>query len=71
MTNTRLHECCETVIAAMAAHIEQLQDELRWKEQRVDVLEKQNTALRVKVARLEAAAEPEKDIDPFGGDDDE
>lgn len=70
MFNSNLHDCYETVIAAMAAHIEQLQNELRWKSQRVETLEKLNTAMRVKLARLESE-NPEKDIDPFGGDDDE
>lgn len=70
MFNSNLHDCYETVIAAMAAHIEQLQNELRWKSQHVETLGKLNTAMRVKLARLEAE-NPEKDVDPFGGDDDE
>lgn len=70
MFNSNLHDCYETVIAAMAAHIEQLQNELRWTSQRVETLEKLNTAMRVKLARLEAA-DPAADVDPFGGDEDE
>lgn len=70
MLNNRLNECYDTVIAAMAYRIEQLEDELRWKKQRVDELEKLNAALRIERRRMEAMND-DPDADPFGGDGDE
>lgn len=35
----KLSECCETVIAALASRIEQLEGELEWKQQRINQLE--------------------------------
>lgn len=72
MPENRLHECCDTVIAAMAHRIEYLEDELRWKQRRVEELEKLNAAQRIKLHRLEAmTGNPDLDADPFGGDGDE
>lgn len=72
MPENRLHECCETVIAAMAHRIECLEDELRWKQGRIEDLEKLNTAQRIKLRRLEAMTDnPDLDADPFVGDGDE
>lgn len=70
MIENRLSECWETVIASLAHRIEYLEDELRWKSQRVDNLEKLNASLLKKVKRLEAAADNPNE-DPFGGDGDE
>lgn len=72
MFENRLHNCCETVIAALAARIEQLEDELRWKQQRLENLEKQNAALKEGLNRqAEVFTACIADEDPFGGDEDE
>lgn len=70
MSGNRLNECYDTVIAAMAHRIEYLEDELRWKQQRVDDLTKLNVTLIAKQRRLEAMTD-NPDADPFGGDVDE
>lgn len=72
MPENRLQGCYETVIASLAHRIEYLEDELRWKQKRVEDLEKQNAAQRIELHRLEAMTDnPDLDADPFGGDGDE
>lgn len=50
---TNIKDCCETVIAAMAYQIDQLQYELQYKQSRIDALERENEKLRTE---LEAKA---------------
>lgn len=45
----KLENCCETVIAAMADKIEQLQYELQYKQSRIDELTRQNEELRAQL----------------------
>lgn len=69
----------ETVVSVLAARIEQLEDDLRWKRQRIEHLQSYNDILKAKLGETPTAAmlvNPltnfDSDKDPFdGGEADE
>ena len=69
----------ETVVSVLATRIEQLEDDLRWKRQRIQQLQSQNDLLKAKLGETPTAAmlvNPltnfDSDKDPFeDGDGDE
>lgn len=67
--STKIEDCCETVIAAMAYQIEHLQYELQFKQSRIDALERENEELRVKQEgkTFDGALARDLDKDPFDG----
>lgn len=57
----KIDSCYETVIASMAAHIESLMCDLNFKQKRIDQLELQNEAYRIRLSS------PDTTKDPFTG----
>lgn len=63
----KIAECYETVIASLADHIENLQRELHFKQKRIDQLELQNEAYRIRLSGVDSSRDPFTGGELIGG----
>lgn len=80
MIDKCLQECAGTVISTLARRVEELEDAIRWKDQRIETLEKLNREYRRRLGEPEQEKRPcdmlfkytdllreEDELDPFTG----